>query len=532
MPDRALPLGFLLATLVWIAAYVARLPEVHLDSRVLLALLLTIMALGAATIGWRTRSVAIPAGSALVAGLVNCLLIASAVHTRAAEQPGVVRVTLSDWAWIPGSLAATAVVGLVFGLAGCALRSSATQRPSVRPESTERSQSVLAVVVVFTTLVLMSVGSLVTSREAGLAVPDWPTSYGYNMFLFPFTKMVGGIYYEHAHRLIGSLVGLQTLVLCLWMWRKPPRVAPALSLAAGRCPNCSYATAGLTRRRCPECGFTWSADEEESGPVMRLASLIPDFAQRRPIPWLGAAVLALVIIQGVLGGQRVTMVNLLGHTFADVLAVFHAFTAQVFLLAAALLAFLLRRAARRQDHHSAEIRCEAAMTKGVRTTAIRLAIALLVLGFGQTIFGALTRHFGFDWALLLHVLGALAVVAAALALASIIMMHVAARPLRLAGPGLIATVVIQVLLGAVSWWMTTRLDRLDQVLDLGVSAVVSAHVVVGAILLLETWLITMSLLSTGESAESANREPIDASKIRLLSGATPRGLNVSRGGAA
>ena len=44
---------------------------------------------------------------------------------------------------------------------------------------------------------------------------DWPTSYGYNMFLYPFSRMTGGIYYEHAHRLLGALVGLTTLSLAV-----------------------------------------------------------------------------------------------------------------------------------------------------------------------------------------------------------------------------------------------------------------------------------------------------------------------------
>src|ERR1700737_4682073 len=63
-------------------------------------------------------------------------------------------------------------------------------------------------------LVLISSGGLVTSHEAGMAVPDWPNSFGYNMFLFPISRWVGGIFFEHTHRLIASLVGLLTLVLC------------------------------------------------------------------------------------------------------------------------------------------------------------------------------------------------------------------------------------------------------------------------------------------------------------------------------
>jgi cytochrome c oxidase assembly protein subunit 15 len=72
--------------------------------------------------------------------------------------------------------------------------------------------------VVAWTLLLILAGSFVTSTESGLSVPDWPTTYGQNMFTFPLSKMVGGIFYEHGHRLIASGVGLLTLGLAVWLW--------------------------------------------------------------------------------------------------------------------------------------------------------------------------------------------------------------------------------------------------------------------------------------------------------------------------
>lgn len=57
-----------------------------------------------------------------------------------------------------------------------------------------------------------------TSTGSGLAVPDWPTTYGWSMFTFPLDKMVGGIRYEHGHRLIASSVGMLTIVLTVWLW--------------------------------------------------------------------------------------------------------------------------------------------------------------------------------------------------------------------------------------------------------------------------------------------------------------------------
>ena len=73
------------------------------------------------------------------------------------------------------------------------------------------------------TVLLIAAGGMVTSTGSGLSVPDWPTTYGWNMFTFPLDKMVGGIRYEHSHRLIASTVGFLTIVLAAWTWRVEPR---------------------------------------------------------------------------------------------------------------------------------------------------------------------------------------------------------------------------------------------------------------------------------------------------------------------
>jgi cytochrome c oxidase assembly protein subunit 15 len=80
-----------------------------------------------------------------------------------------------------------------------------------------------AQLVVGTTVFLILAGSLVTSTGSGLAVPDWPTTYGWNMFTFPPSKWVGGIFYEHGHRLIASTVGFLTIILAAWLWRADSR---------------------------------------------------------------------------------------------------------------------------------------------------------------------------------------------------------------------------------------------------------------------------------------------------------------------
>jgi cytochrome c oxidase assembly protein subunit 15 len=76
----------------------------------------------------------------------------------------------------------------------------------------------LAVATAVATVVLILFGGLVTNTGAALAVPDWPTTFGHNMFLFPWSGMVGGVFYEHSHRLLGSLVGLLTIALAAALW--------------------------------------------------------------------------------------------------------------------------------------------------------------------------------------------------------------------------------------------------------------------------------------------------------------------------
>ncbi len=94
----------------------------------------------------------------------------------------------------------------------------------------------LALLTSVMTFFLILVGGLVTSTGSGLAVPDWPTTFGYNMFTYPWSQMVGGILVEHSHRLIGSAVGLLTVALVVSVWVTEPRrwvrVLAGVALAA------------------------------------------------------------------------------------------------------------------------------------------------------------------------------------------------------------------------------------------------------------------------------------------------------------
>jgi cytochrome c oxidase assembly protein subunit 15 len=76
-----------------------------------------------------------------------------------------------------------------------------------------------AIFVACATFLLVIAGALVTSNDAGLSVPDWPTSFG----TFRMPRMVGGVLYEHGHRMIAATVGLLTVIFALWAWRSEPR---------------------------------------------------------------------------------------------------------------------------------------------------------------------------------------------------------------------------------------------------------------------------------------------------------------------
>lgn len=76
------------------------------------------------------------------------------------------------------------------------------------------------VVVAGLAFLLIIAGGLVTSNNAGLAVPDWPTSFG---SIYKIPRMAGGVKFEHGHRMIAELVGLLTIVVAIWTWRVDKR---------------------------------------------------------------------------------------------------------------------------------------------------------------------------------------------------------------------------------------------------------------------------------------------------------------------
>ena len=178
------------------------------------------------------------------------------------------------------------------------------------------------------TLFLICSGGMVTSKGVGLAVPDWPTTFGYNLFLFPVSKWVGGILFEHIHRLIASAVGFLTIILAIWLWCSEPR--------------------------------KWVRN-------------------------LGVIALGLVILQGVLGGLRVTMLK-------DEIGIFHACLGQGFLGLLVVIALVTTKFWRSL--------LNVVVAPKKIASIIKLAIAITLAIYAQLALGATMRHQHRDLAIL------------------------------------------------------------------------------------------------------------------------------------
>ena len=179
------------------------------------------------------------------------------------------------------------------------------------------------------TLLLISMGGLVTSKGVGLAVPDWPTSFGYNMFLLPASQWIGkfGIFEEHSHRLIASVVGLITAILAGWLWvRERTGQTRTITLIG------IVISLGLMGVRTEAMFYAMAIVAS----IVAACSVFQIIKQPDALRWWGLLAYSMVIIQGVLGGLRVTQLN-------DQIGIFHGTLAQVFLLVLATLALFNSR---------------------------------------------------------------------------------------------------------------------------------------------------------------------------------------------
>jgi len=233
------------------------------------------------------------------------------------------------------------------------------------------------------TFLLLIAGALVTSNDAGLSVPDWPLSYG---SLTP--PMVGGIFYEHGHRMIASFVGMLSIALAVWLWR--------LASPAGPLPN-----------------------------------------QKRWLRWVGVAALGAIVAQGLLGG--LTVLFFLPPAVSSA----HATLAQIFFATVASIALLTSTWWEREP---------ALWLSDFRSPSIHtLSIATVCAVFVQLILGAAFRHKAFGiiphLAGAVVVTGLIFWLAGALK-----RRFPSVPELRFAARGLHILIGLQLLLGAAAWW--------------------------------------------------------------------------------
>lgn len=230
-----------------------------------------------------------------------------------------------------------------------------------------------AVLTAAATLGLIGLGGMVTSKGAGLAVPDWPNTYGENMFFFPFSQWIGGVFWEHSHRLAGAGVGLLTLLLAFWAFGRSGGkflcriLAPLLVLGGVWC-------------------FVWDEARAQDGIFLASLGVISWMgglfwprcpAAPRPIRCLAGIAVAAVIGQGLLGGLRVRLLQ-------DEIGIVHAALAHLFFVLVAVIALFASRWWINPERQTGA-------APKTRAAGWMLAAVASVI-FGQLLLGAAMRH--------------------------------------------------------------------------------------------------------------------------------------------
>lgn len=301
---------------------------------------------------------------------------------------------------------------------------------------------------------LIWVGGLVTTYSAGMAVPDWPGTYGYNLFLYPYQTWLFGpfdLFIEHGHRLLGAFVGMVAIGTVIFAVLTEPRV--------------------------------W-------------------------VRWLSVAILVAVIAQGVLGGARVILAD-------RALAMLHGCTAEIFFaMCVGLMAVTSRwwwaQASREADERAV------AVSRIPGRGVVTVAALLVLLSYLQVVLGAMLRHVqptaspaGFTHLVTTHIVTALIVFGLAVGLA--IRLFRGRLPggcgdLALLRPaGLLVTLVLtQIALGLSTWvarygvpafaqvspWTASYLVKNQAFFE---SLVITGHVATGALVLVTSTFLLLRL---------------------------------------
>lgn len=210
-----LALGYAATVAMWALSYVAMLQPGIVAGEALFAGALACVFAAGWLAGRRAPGEASGMAVGIVSATINLMVIGAFLRD---EQGGSM---IRPLAYVAGLFAASAVLGSLGDRLG---------RRSAPSGSLPTPVTLMGIVATANILVMIVLGGLVTSYEAGLAVPDWPNSFGHNMLLYPVSEMKGGIFYEHAHRLFGMLVGATVLSFATLAFRgSVPPVARALA---------------------------------------------------------------------------------------------------------------------------------------------------------------------------------------------------------------------------------------------------------------------------------------------------------------
>ncbi len=203
-------LGFATTTLMWALGYLAFMQPGLAVGEIVFGAELLVLGLGGFFAGRLVGTTSAGVGTGLISAAVNLLVVGS-LFGRGEDGS----VLASGIAWVAGLFVVSAVLGGIGAMIG---------RRGFRPRSVPIAPaSFFSLVAAGTVFVLIVTGGLVTGMEAGLAVPDWPNSFGHNMLLYPLSEMKGGIFYEHAHRLYGMLVGVTAITLLVMVFKYDDR---------------------------------------------------------------------------------------------------------------------------------------------------------------------------------------------------------------------------------------------------------------------------------------------------------------------
>ncbi len=404
-----LAVGLATTVLMWSVGYIFRMPGDRVPAPLILAALVAILIGGGFMGAWRTRRG--PIGGlwvGLISGSLNLLVLGSLGRDLTTDH----RIIAYEFLWAPVSVISAGLLAWIGGFFGARLNPE--RRQYLHPEGSLTLSTGIA------TLVLIMAGGMVTGLNAGLSVPDWPDSFRFGMFFFPLSHMTGGVFFEHTHRLFGTLVGLATLIQTIYLFR------------------------------------------HES---------------RRWVKWTSFIALIMVIFQGLMGGLRVTghftlAKSRLGMDPSTPLAIIHGAFGQVFFAVLVVLAAVC------SPSWTSNLQPKPRLSAKIgRSMAWALVGVLLV----QLTLGAILRHVG--GVLLLHISVAVIVLLLALfSGARAWGLNPDQLILKRVGLALLCVVSLQVLLGVCAVIALGGGGPLEHP-DMAQAVVTTAHQTTGAVLL-------------------------------------------------